>query len=208
MLDEKELLFKRTDPNTQDVVRTNAYLTSAVNLHKVAPDAVFQCCMSNELNLGNLELQAKQVMKHGLVVMEFAELEALSARTLSILNSSEAILTTQPADANVKALFKKILTIYKEDLEKSAKKRRGYDNLLETIIFFVSEDDYPKWSQPLRVDREAPGEAAKGPLAKLLHDLKEWGGLDEDQALFNLNPKEAGDLGAVMTLIQEGIIER
>lgn len=48
----------------------------------------------------------------------------------------------------------------------------------------------------------------KGPLGKLLRDLKQWGGLDEDEALYNLNPATISDLGSVMTLIQEGIIEK
>lgn len=50
--------------------------------------------------------------------------------------------------------------------------------------------------------------STKGPLGKLLKDLKQWGGLDEDEALYNLNPSSINDLGAVMTLIQEGIIEK
>jgi len=215
LLDEKELLFKRTDPRTQDVVRTNAYLTAAFNLHKVAPDAVYQCCMSNELNIGSdAGDHAKQVMKHGLVIMGYEELVKLEPRTLSILNSSEAILSTQPGDAKIEELFKRIVTIYKEDAEKPKKKRQGYENLLETVVFFVDQEDYPSWTQPIQASEEKdqiPSTSAtegNGPLAKLLKDLKEWGGLDEDEALFNLNPAEVNDLGAVMTLIQEGIIER
>ena len=41
LLNKKELVFKRTDPQTKNVTRTNAYLTSAVNLHKVAPDTLY-----------------------------------------------------------------------------------------------------------------------------------------------------------------------
>ena len=48
----------------------------------------------------------------------------------------------------------------------------------------------------------------KGPLGKLLKDLKQWGGLEEDDAIFNINPANLSDLGEVMTAIQEGIIEK
>jgi len=54
-------------------------------------------------------------MKYELVVMEFSELGTLSPRALSILNSSDAIMTTQPDDLDVKELFKKILAVYKAD---------------------------------------------------------------------------------------------
>ena len=50
LLNKKELVFKRTDPQTKNVTRTNAYLTSAVNLHKVAPDTLYQCYNANELD--------------------------------------------------------------------------------------------------------------------------------------------------------------
>jgi hypothetical protein len=50
LLNKKELVFKRTDPATKSVTRTNAYLTSAVNLHKVAPDTLYQCQLSKELD--------------------------------------------------------------------------------------------------------------------------------------------------------------
>ena len=43
LLNNKELIFKRTDPNTKNVTRTNAYLTSAVNLHKVEPGTLYPC---------------------------------------------------------------------------------------------------------------------------------------------------------------------
>lgn len=117
LLDKKELIFKRTDPVTNNVSRVNAYLTSAVNLHKVAPDTLFQCSRSSEL-LG-LGKQSSQVVKNGLVIMPFSELEALSPRALQILHQSDAVMTTQREDLDVKALFKKILEIYKTDSEKT-----------------------------------------------------------------------------------------
>lgn len=51
LLDEKEILFKKTDSSTLNVVRTNAYLCAAFNIHKISPDAAFQCVMANDLNI-------------------------------------------------------------------------------------------------------------------------------------------------------------
>jgi ribosomal protein L6P/L9E len=48
----------------------------------------------------------------------------------------------------------------------------------------------------------------KGPLGNLIKDLKKWGGLDEDDAIYNIDPANISNLGDVMTLIQEGIIEK
>jgi hypothetical protein len=39
----------------------------------------------------------------------------------------------------------------------------------------------------------------KGPLGKLIKDLKQWGGLEEDDAIYNINPENLSDLGEVMT---------
>lgn len=47
----------------------------------------------------------------------------------------------------------------------------------------------------------------KGPLGLLLKDLKQWGGLDEDEAIYNIDPEKIGDLGEVMSQIQEGIVK-
>jgi hypothetical protein len=80
LLDKKELIFKRTDPVTKNISRVNAYLTSAVNLHKVAPDTLFKCSRSSELT--GLANQSRQAVKNGLVIMPFSELEALSPRAL------------------------------------------------------------------------------------------------------------------------------
>ena len=205
LLNKKELVFKRTDPQTKNVTRTNAYLTSAVNLHKVAPDTLYQCYNSNELD--GLDDQAKQVMKYELVLMEFSELGALSERALSILNSSDAIMTTQPDDLDVKELFTKILAAYKADQEAPRKERRKYENLLETVIYFVSEDDFARCTKPMQTKAKDSKEPARSQLARLLDDLSEWGGLDKDQILYNLKKTDTNDMGAVMALVEEGLLD-
>jgi hypothetical protein len=53
-------------------------------------------------------------------------------------------MTTQREDLDVKELFRKILDIFKKDQEK----KREYSNLLETVIFFVSEEDYERCTKP------------------------------------------------------------
>lgn len=135
LMDEKEILFKRTDPKNQDVIRTNAYLCAAFNLHKVVPDAVYQCTMANDLNIG--DVMEGQVMKNGLVCMQYEEFAKLEARTLSIMNTSEAILLNLPEEADIEKLFKSIVDVYREDVEKPIKQRKGYENILETVVFFV-----------------------------------------------------------------------
>lgn len=118
LMDEKEIIFKITDPVTQNVVRTNSYLSAAYNLHRVSPSSVFQCVMANELNFAG----EPKVMKNGLVVIDYDEFAKLDDRTLSIMNASEAILTNLPDDADVEKTFSKIVNIFKEDSEKPKKK--------------------------------------------------------------------------------------
>jgi len=57
--------------------------------------------MANELNFGG----EPKVMKNGLVVMDYDEFAKLDSRTLKIMNSSEAILTNLPDDADVEKIF-------------------------------------------------------------------------------------------------------
>lgn len=81
--------------------------------------------------------------------MNYEEFSKLEPRTLTIMNQSEAILTDLPEDANIEELFKKIVEIYKEDSQKSKKKRKGYDNILETVVFFVEKEDYPDFNKKI-----------------------------------------------------------
>lgn len=203
LLDKKELIFKRTDPVTNNVSRVNAYLTSAVNLHKVAPDTLFQCSRSSEL-LG-LGKQSSQVVKNGLVIMPFSELEALSPRALQILHQSDAVMTTQREDLDVKALFKKILEIYKTDSEKT----RQYSNLLETVIFFVSEEDYERCTKPSEpaAAKASSTDANQSQLGQLLEDLSQWGGVDKDQILCYLQEGANKDMDAALSQVEEGLVQ-
>lgn len=41
-----------------------------------------------------------------------------------------------------------------------------------------------------------------------MKDLKQWGGLDEDELLYYVDPEKISDISAEMVLIQEGIIEK
>lgn len=117
-------------------------------------------------------------MKNGMVVMSYEEFAKLDERTLAIMNSSEAILTTLPDNVKIEDLFKKIVNIFRDDAEKSKKKRKGYDNILETVVFFVEKDDYPDFKKPfksLMMDKNQINSVevqTKGPLGKLLRDLK------------------------------------
>lgn len=53
------------------------------------------------------------------------------------MNTSEAILLNLPEEADIEKLFKSIVDVYREDVEKPIKKRKGYENILETVVFFV-----------------------------------------------------------------------
>jgi hypothetical protein len=81
----------------------------------------------------------------------------------------------------VKALFKKMVDIYKEDQQQENKSKCKYENILQTVIFFVNREDFERCSKPL----EAPARKPSGgsPMEDLLDDLKEWGGLQHEQVL-------------------------
>jgi len=62
---------------------------------------------------------------------------------MQILCVSEAVLINQPENADISKVFKKLVEICKKDSELSELKQKGYYNVLETIILFVSDEDYP-----------------------------------------------------------------
>jgi hypothetical protein len=111
-------------------------------------------------------------------MMQSQELKDLSERALQIINSSDAIMTIQDPDFDVKALFKKLVEVYKEDQEQENKSKCKYENILQTVIFFVNQDDFDRCSKPLEVQMKKPN--GNSPLENLLDDLNEWGGLDRD----------------------------
>jgi hypothetical protein len=73
LLNKKELVFKRTDNRTKNTLRTNAYLTSAINIHKIGPDTLYNCQHARDIR--GLNDKTKQIMKNELVSIHFKELE-------------------------------------------------------------------------------------------------------------------------------------
>jgi len=106
------------------------------------------------------------------------------------------------------------VNIFKEDSEKPKKKQKGYDHILETVVFFVEKDDYPDFKKPMlemMADQKQIKSAeitTKGPFGQLLKDLKEWGGIEEDDAIHDVDPEKIKDLATMMEQIQEGIIKK
>lgn len=148
-----------------------------------------------------------QVMQNGLVCMKYDEFTKLEPRTLQIMNNSEAILVTLPDNDELDELFSRIVNIYKEDAEKPKKKRIGYDNILETVVLFIDKQDYPDFSKPIASREDAKDQIdssatqTKGALGKLLRDLQKWGGLNEEDAIYYLDPANIQNLGEVMKQI-------
>jgi hypothetical protein len=71
LYNQKELIFKRVEGKT--VIRTNAYLTAAINIHKVAKGIRYSCFSSKDLS-GDIG----KIVKNGLVMMQAQELSGLS----------------------------------------------------------------------------------------------------------------------------------
>jgi len=207
LLNNKELIFKRTDPQTKNITRTNAHLTSAVNLHKVKAGTPYACVSSKDVS--ELNQYGQPAVKQNLVMMEFDELKDLDDRALRILNSSDAILTTQAADLDVKGLFRKLVEAYKADasLVESGKKAK-YENIMETVIFFVSGEDFERCSKPVEIKSTTKKLEGQSKLARFLADMKEWGGLDSDDILPDLRKEDIHDIGVVMGKVEELLTEK
>lgn len=143
LMDKKELVFKRVDLSSKITTRTNAFITSAVNIHTVAADAIYPCIDASEIGV---ERSTCKVIKNQLVTMDINDLKTLNEKALTILNTSDAIVTAQPESLDVSKLFKELFTIYMKDQEKSPKCK--YENILTPAIFFVSEEDYARCVKP------------------------------------------------------------
>jgi hypothetical protein len=77
------------------------------------------------------------------VPLRFEDFEKLDDKIMKILCISEAVLINQPKNADINRVFKKLIEMCKKDSELSELKQKGYCNVLETIILFVSDEDYP-----------------------------------------------------------------
>jgi hypothetical protein len=201
MVNKKELLFKRVDLVSKVTSRCNALITSAINIHTVADDTVFSGCHAKEIGVESATTTAG--MKNQLVFMDIADLKALDARALTILNTSDAIVTAQPSDLDVNQLFKEIFAAYMADQEKAPASK--YENILTPAIFFVSEDHYQRCTRSAVSFKTGPAKPSTSPIERLLDELSEWGGLDREKLLFNLQKDNLDDLPAVMQKMEEGL---
>jgi hypothetical protein len=77
------------------------------------------------------------------VPIRFEDFEKLDDKIMKILCISEAVLINQPENSDINKVFKKLIEMCKKDSELSELKQKGYYNVLETIILFVSDEDYP-----------------------------------------------------------------
>jgi len=124
------------------------------------------------------------------------------------LNSSDAILTPQAADLDVKGLFRKLVDTYKKDQEGiDSGKRPKYENILETVIYFVSDEDFKRCTEPIEIKKPQPAKC-ENKLAQFFADMKEWGGLDGDEILHDLKKEDINDIGVVMAKVEEALTEK
>lgn len=172
---------------------------------------MYKCTLANELNV--IE---NSVLKNGMVIMDYSELTKLEPRTLSILNNSEVIMANLPKeDANVDELFQRIVDIFHDDARKPKKKTKGFKNLLEVAVIFIPDESYANLTKPLEelkkdaVQIDYSSETfIKGPVGLLLSELKQLAGIDEDDAIYNLNPNNLNDVTTAIKQIKDGIIEK
>ena len=104
------------------------------------------------------------------MAIDAKDLESLDQRVLKILDSSDAIVSSYPKEFNLKAFYAKLQSVYK-----SSKK---YENILNTVMFFVDEDDYARClkENENKIVQKAPETEMK----TLLDDLEFWSGLSQD----------------------------
>lgn len=148
--------------------------------------------------------------KNQLIMMDFADFKKLENSTLSMLNSSDAILTSQPDDFDgqqIKDLFNQIFAIYKKDQEKTNKNKLKYENILKTVIYFISTEDYERLNMVPQSSVPEQEEDPKAPIDRLVDDLAAWGGLDRESLLFNIKKDDLNNISTIMNDIEEGLTQ-
>lgn len=74
-----------------------------------------------------------------------------------------------------------------------------YSNILQTIIYFVSEEDYLECTTLNQAYQCEHASKKKLDLDYLLDELKEWGGVESDQVLFKLGEENFSNISSIMT---------
>lgn len=117
------------------------------------------------------------------------ELQDASDKALSLLNCSEAVITYQTEELDVKELFKKLFEAFKKDQEAPMSKRYKFENIMNTIIFFVSEEDFKRFKEGPNITFKKHDNSKKA-LAKFIDDLQEWGGVKQEELLSVIQEKD------------------
>lgn len=110
VFDKKQLLFKRVDPATNDLVAQNALLLSAISIYQVNDNTRFSCHLSPaEMH----HKMPKAPQKNGLVFVEPSHLEGLGEEMCEIMQSSRAVLSHS---INIKEFFGKMIEKVKKSV--------------------------------------------------------------------------------------------
>jgi len=128
-------------------------------------------------------------MKSGITALTMTELQDASDKALSLLNCSEAVITYQTEELDVKELFKKLFEAFKKDQEAPMSKRYKFENIMNTIIFFVSEEDFKRFKEGPNITFKKHDNSKKA-LAKFIDDLQEWGGVKQEELLSVIQEKD------------------
>jgi len=137
-----------------------------------------------------------------MVLIPRKDIEKLSRKTLAQINDSLAVVTVQSEDFDVNKFFRTLFKKFKDDFEKKQHKRK-LSNLLQTIIFFVSEEDFTRCQEPFEVTftKSTQGTAVD----RLFADLKEWGGLDKEKVLQSSKKENLESIPALISSLEENL---
>lgn len=190
VLDKKQLLFKRTDPKTNDLIAQNAPLLSAISLYQVSDATRFMC----HLFPADLPHKlAKSEQKNGLVFVEPEMFAEIDEPICEIMQSSRAIICHS---LNIKELFAKIVAKVKgedNDDEDEDKEKKDWTDILRCIVFIVSKEDFedirssclpgapPMIEESMRINGKDMTE-----IEYFFACMEKWGGIDISRLWYHL----------------------
>jgi hypothetical protein len=199
LLNNKELIFKRTHPLNQNVMRFNAPLMSAVNMHRVKETIPFSCTTYVEFQKHCQCGDYQQAVKTGFVTVPFSTISDLNDSALQLLCTADGIITSQADSLDVKEFFNKMYEIFKKDQEKKPKMRK-YQGLMSTIMFFVEQEDFENCHRIPDMPKPA-AKTNERPIETFMKQLKEWGGVDTDKLVHYLKDTKEVDYSNIDEVI-------
>lgn len=218
IVDQKQLVVSQVDKKTNSFVAQNAFLLSAINLHRVNA----QSKMSVHISPAHApNRRAKATIQNGMVLVDSETLNKLDDDVLALMQGSQSILTH---DIKARDFFTQVVKLAlgegqekkdDEDEEDFKKRQAKWERVLNCVVFIVTRDDWqrirdfgdPTKESIVKDEWVTKKKESESNFEYFLSQLRRWGGIDTDKLIWHFLQCENYEIGTLQKELP-GILEK